>query len=789
VAYITVAVIVATGIYAVFWLWQVKSLGVTINWTGQLLSVQSGTLAEQAGLQPGDYVTFHDFQRLKQVSGEAHVGQLVNVVVFHAGAWRDVTLEAVPSPVSRLLSLGVEAVVGILFAILGLAPLVARRQGFSLWLFFIATQLTALYLITDVPRAYHQLWAEIIAYTTLPLFPAVVFHFHTLFPQPRLGRWRRPLVVLIYAVAGVLLPLDLISLWDYSFYVSDAWQYIISTYQAVVLLACVGLVVRTFVTTRDARVRAQLRIVTICIVVGLLIPALVVVPVIMFDLDTSDTLKSLSIFSALVVPAGYAYSMMRYKLLIGGLLWRPSLIRVMYTSLLSLGLVALVMLVWPSVYALSGNAALIVWAGMVLLVVALAALLEWLGHWTERHLFKGSSYVDLLASATDELQRFHNLDEYVSFFTETLRTRLRIAGSLVFLSEKPGDSLVLRGYSRALRLSVRPEDVPAIAADSELRAVIQEAPPPVSLSSLLTHDLSSFAPADVKLLEIMRGCRVEVLLPLMSTRHSKLIGLVALGGKETDEPYSSQELTALAALARTASISAENVLWVAAIEEEREYSAALARSVSATQERERKRISRDLHDSTLQDLGTISRALTELREQVQDMIATLEEQQLEMEAVSNVYTLSRDRHSSGTRRVRKQVLTLLSECQMKLGAVLGEDARLAGALRPDGAVEANTSPEQGGTGLDVLATQPSIEGLIAQMRATSQRVRAICNDLHPTYLDVPLAAMLRNSVAQFSNLNPGISIEMNITGEEPVLRPSGWTQMGLRLVNSPDWLE
>lgn len=65
IAYIIVTLVVITGVYSLLWLWQVKSLGVTINWTGELLSVESGTLAAQADLQPGDRVHFEDFQRLK----------------------------------------------------------------------------------------------------------------------------------------------------------------------------------------------------------------------------------------------------------------------------------------------------------------------------------------------------------------------------------------------------------------------------------------------------------------------------------------------------------------------------------------------------------------------------------------------------------------------------------------------------------------------------------------------------------------------------------------------------
>src|SRR6202011_320510 len=118
--------------------------------------------------------------------------------------------------------------------------------------------------------------------------------------------------------------------------------------EAFVLLACVGLLVRTSTTARDPKIRVQLKIITLCSGVGLVVPALLVVPMVMLDLDANDILKSVAVFAALAVPAGYAYSMLRYNLLIGGVLYRPRLVRVIYTSLLSLGLVALVVFVWPS---------------------------------------------------------------------------------------------------------------------------------------------------------------------------------------------------------------------------------------------------------------------------------------------------------------------------------------------------------------------------------------------------------------------------------------------------------
>src|SRR5207302_8528458 len=112
---------------------------------------------------------------------------------------------------------------------------------------------------------------------------------------------------------------------------------------------------------------------------------------------------------------------------------RPSLVRLAYTSLLSLGLIALVAFTWPGAGPLVGSGALIAWAGIALIVVALSGVQEWFGRWVETHMFKGGSYVDLLAFATAELQRFRDLDDYVRFFTDTLPTRLKTIGPPVFL--------------------------------------------------------------------------------------------------------------------------------------------------------------------------------------------------------------------------------------------------------------------------------------------------------------------------------------------------------------------
>ena len=175
------------------------------------------------------------------------------------------------------------------------------------------------------------------------------------------------------------------------------------------------------------------------------------------------------------------------------------------------------------------------------------------------------------------------------------------------------------------------------------------------------------------------------MLPLVSSQRPQLIGLVALGAKETDQPYSSQEITALTALARTASISAENVLMfealqkrVVELDQEREFSASLARDVGAAQERERTRISSEIHDTVLQELGVGLRLLARLRDSLQQALGGLEDLEIAWESLGD-RTIT-DTQSSVSPSAHREVQSILKECQSILGTLLGEDPVTAKGL-------------------------------------------------------------------------------------------------------------
>jgi signal transduction histidine kinase len=248
--------------------------------------------------------------------------------------------------------------------------------------------------------------------------------------------------------------------------------------------------------------------------------------------------------------------------------------------------------------------------------------------------------------------------------------------------------------------------------------------------------------------------------------------MVALGRKETDEAYSPQEVTALAALACTASISAENVLMfealqnrVAELDQEREFSAALARDLSEAQEKERSRISDDIHDAVLQDLSVALRLLARLRDELQQVLGGLEDTEIALDRLDAHVEVSGQTTSSSSARI--ELRNMLHECQAMLGSLLGENPVAVANWEPgiDGR-PAGPSARQ----LEQLHDTSGrclVEGILSLVRSTNQRLREICTNLHPAYLDAPLVKTLSRSIHRLDQVSPGVNIEMKVRGREP----------------------
>jgi signal transduction histidine kinase len=769
-AYGVVILLLLLGVFACTWLWQVKDWGIVLDESGRVMMVQAGSHAAQQGILPGDQVGYEDFQQLRRLSGTAFNGQQVTIPIQRGERSQMVTLDATPTSLGHLIELSVITWVGIGFVLLGIAPLIARRRTSALWTFFLATEVCGLFLITEGPRPFHLPWAEFIAYLTMPLFPAVLFQFHTLFPQRQLGRWRVPLVVLVYAAALVLMGLDVYALKHVDFDNSLGWAATLRLYLVSCLLACLVLLIANY-RSQVPRIRTQLKIIVLCAGAGLAVNGLILFGATLLNVAYRRPLENLSVLAALLTPFGYAYAMLRYNVLIDGLVWRRWLVRgAVASGLLLSGVAGILLLLWSNPFTEES----LVFVGALAIpgALVLGAVHVLVSERIEARLFRGSSYVDLLDYATHELTRFQRLDEYVHFFINVLPTRLKTVGALVLLSQGDADDLLLCASSPGLSLPDKARDTRFLSAASELRRLLEEMRGVVSVSTFLVPQAPSFPTDDSRFLTLLQAARMELLLPLVSSKQGRLVGLVALGGKETDEPYSDQERAALSALMRTAATAAENVLLVEQLaqqldqlREERAYRVELARYANAAQEMARRKVARDLHDSSLQELGILTRALSQVREDVQDLLVGCEELTLAVEA----YQPTTSVHSADV-FPKLPLLKHLTEWQARLGLFLGEDTRLTWPSAPsatEGPGPACSLTSQ----IFSLESRPTVEGLIAQVSDTAQHMREICNDLHPTYLNDPLGRTLMDSVARLNAQHPAVQIGVTAAGTEPADLP------------------
>jgi signal transduction histidine kinase len=471
---------------------------------------------------------------------------------------------------------------------------------------------------------------------------------------------------------------------------------------------------------------------------------MVLLPASAIDPDTNSLLDSGAMLMALATPLAYVYAMVRYDLLIDGWIWRRWLVRVVVSSVLVFGWFAGVLLLGGAP-ALADRFLAGGWP-VAISAILLVITIEQVNTRLDARLFQGRDYVRLLDEATRALHRFHDWAAYGRFFTADLPAWLNLRGALL-LVPPTGGGPCLKIVASSLDLAGRLDA--ELQLDSEVGIRLCDAGGPVPLAALLALDPSSYSASDRALLVDFQAAGVELLLPLVSSQQPTLLGVVALAGKETDDPFSRQERAALAALTRAAATAAETVALfeiqqqhLAALERERAYRAVLARERNTGQERVRRRIARDLHDTPLQELGVLVRALSNLRE---DVLA------LQMACQDQILT-----QDSLTATDPARILALLDTWDRQFARLVGEDVEELSAA-PDGYTPAPL----------LVDRQPTIEGLMAQAQAAAAHIREICNDLHPTYLRDPLRRIVQDTIARVARRYPSVAVSVAVGGEEP----------------------
>jgi len=182
----------------------------------------------------------------------------------------------------------------------------------------------------------------------------------------------------------------------------------------------------------------------------------------------------------------------------------------------------------------------------VLIILILKPLESFLVRITDRFLFqKNYNYKELLKTFTGEVLTVLDLNRLTRLTVYKLSDIIRISscGILLFDEEKGG-------YKLTASYGVKNRDV-FLNKENTLATFIERTHSYLSISE---HEKDAIIPEKIK--QDMNKLNVELAIPLVL--HDRMIGILTLGKKKSDETYSQDDIDILLPLARTLSIAISN---------------------------------------------------------------------------------------------------------------------------------------------------------------------------------------------------------------------------------------
>jgi len=433
--------------------------------------VEQGSPAAEAGLAAGDVISSIDgvpatrAYRCLQIMETAGVGETLDLVVLRNGAplHARLTLRS-PPPAERLLRIGL-TLVGVVFLLLGLAVYCRRCDRLGLVFFLLCSSFAVLLASSPPIRNPHVHAAYRAMLTAAQMFsPALFLHFFLLFPEGKRTPSRR-LLAGIYAPAFALSGIS-IALFVAGAYgdlrtgrgVTVALDASSSIYFAVCFITGAALFVAAYYRNRSREVRARLRVALWGTVAGVL-PVAIVTAAVNLRPELRIPGERFLVFFIVLVPASFAYAIVRHRLLDVQLLIRRSLVYSMLTAALLAVFFLIFTLFGAAVGNLTGRSGLLVSVISIFIVAIMANPLR----------NKFQSFVDqvffkkrydsfrALKELGEALSTAMDLDALVMILVSRISSSLGIKSLAVYVKERTeGEhALELRGGGTSLPRSIK----------------------------------------------------------------------------------------------------------------------------------------------------------------------------------------------------------------------------------------------------------------------------------------------------------------------------------------------
>ena len=213
---------------------------------------------------------------------------------------------------------------------------------------------------------------------------------------------------------------------------------------------------------------------------------------------------------------------------------------------------------------------------------------------------KTYSYRQALLNFSSKMSNIINLNELADEMLPTIVKALRTPqAKLLFEDISSGDFTTQFTYPK---VKAKSKDIPRFNLDNPIVAWLEKATSPLDLKQI--DSIPQFKGLWQTERENLAASDLELLCPIKS--RGKLIGILALGKKQSNGLYSQEDIELVMSLASQAGIMIENARMFDSLKKQQLQVQQLLAQVVQAQEEERERISVDLHDGVAQWLAAAS---------------------------------------------------------------------------------------------------------------------------------------------------------------------------------------
>jgi sigma-B regulation protein RsbU (phosphoserine phosphatase) len=454
--------------------------------------VDPGSPAEGAGIKAGDVITAVNgvpasrSYRCLQIMETGAVGEILDLTLSRDGTALSVAL-ALQSPTRSVALQRVSLnFVSVAFLLLGLILYRKRADRLGL-VFYLLCSAFAILVASSPPirSPYLHTGYRTLFLVAQNLLPAFFLHFFLLFPEgmPRTRRWLTgliyaPAVILFCVFAGVMVAGGYLDISTGSTLLS-AMDAASSVYLAVCLIAGIVLFVIAYFRNRSTARRRRLRVALWGTIAGVLPIAIVTLAV---NLKPSLEIpgEKFIVFFIVLIPASFAYAIVRHNVLDVQLLIRKSLVYSMLTAVLLAVFFLIITLFGTAIQSLTGRSGLMVSIISILIVAVMANPLRDKFQTVVDQVFFRKRYDSFkaLKELGEALSTAMDLDALVMILVSRISSALGMEQLAVYVRERTerADALELRGGAASLPKKLKIS--PASTAHLEATAA------PVSLAEL-----------------------------------------------------------------------------------------------------------------------------------------------------------------------------------------------------------------------------------------------------------------------------------------------------------------